>query len=78
MTTATTARPAFHGRTQSLPAARFEELDVLKGMLVVGMLVFHAASVAQERHPDHQISFLEQPLELYQALFLEVVAPGHP
>lgn len=33
-------------------AARFEELDVLKGMLVLGMLVFHAASVGIEQHPE--------------------------
>lgn len=38
--------------TESPPAARFQELDVLKGMLVLGMLVFHAASVSIERHPE--------------------------
>lgn len=32
--------------------ARFEELDVLKGMLVLGMLVFHAASLGIKRHPE--------------------------
>lgn len=38
--------------TKSAPVVRFEELDVLKGMLVLGMLMFHAASVAIGRHPE--------------------------
>ena len=47
-----TPRPAYRRRTENPPAARFEELDVLKGMLVLGMLVFHAASVGIEQHPE--------------------------
>jgi Heparan-alpha-glucosaminide N-acetyltransferase, catalytic len=51
-TSVITPEMARHGLAKSPSAARFEELDVLKGMLVVGMLVFHAASVATERHPE--------------------------
>lgn len=53
MTTAMTpSRPACQRVAESAPADRFQELDVLKGMLVLGMLFFHAASVAIERHPE--------------------------
>ena len=52
MTTATTPLRTPQRLTDSQSATRFEDLDVLKGMLVFGMLVFHAASVAIERHPE--------------------------
>jgi hypothetical protein len=52
MTTATISRPARQRRTESSSAVRFQELDVLKGMLVLGMLVFHAASVGIKQHPE--------------------------
>lgn len=51
-TAAMTARPGCPRLTESSPAGRLEELDVLKGMLVVGMLLFHAASRGIDRHPE--------------------------
>lgn len=52
MTTAMTSRPAREGPRESSPPVRFYDLDVLKGMLVLGILVYHAASLGVERHPE--------------------------